>query len=90
LGYDFSQGYTSLEQAADTPRRRERNFIQRWLDKRRDVKRRRTREVEEEEERRVDEILARVKDVGLEALAPDERALLQRVSQRYRNRQGHH
>ncbi len=70
LGYDFSQGYTSLEQTADAPRRREPNFIQRWLDKRRDEKRRRAREIEEEEERRVDEILARVKDVGFEALAP--------------------
>ncbi len=90
LGYDFSQGYTSLEQTAESPRRREPNFIQRWLDKRRAEKRRRAREIEEEEERRVDEILARVKDVGVEALAPEERALLQRVSQRYRNRQGHH
>ena len=90
LGYDFSQGYTSLEQPAEPPRRREPNFVQRWLDKRREVKRRRAREIEEEEERRVDEILARVKDVGLESLSPEERALLQRVSERYRNRQGHH
>jgi Zn-dependent protease len=89
LGYDFSQGYTSLEQGGDNPRRREPNLVQRWLERRREEKRRRAREIEEEEERRVDEILARVKDVGLEALSPEERALLDRVSERYRNRQGH-
>jgi Zn-dependent protease len=89
LGYDFSQGYTSLEQSGEKPRRREPNVVQRWLERRREEKRRRAREVEEEEERRVDEILARVKDVGLEALSPEERALLHRVSERYRNRQGH-
>jgi stage IV sporulation protein FB len=90
LGYDFSQGYTSLERSGDSPRRREPNLVQKWLERRREEKRRRAREIEEEEERRVDEILARVKDIGLEALSPEERALLHRVSERYRNRQGHH
>jgi stage IV sporulation protein FB len=89
MGYDFSQGYTSLERSGDGPRRREPNLVQKWLERRREEKRRRAREIEEEEERRVDEILARVKDVGLEALSPEERALLHRVSERYRNRQGH-
>jgi stage IV sporulation protein FB len=89
LGYDFSQGYTSLERGGESPRRREPNVVQKWLERRREEKRRRAREIEQEEERRVDEILARVKDIGLEALSPDERALLHRVSERYRNRQGH-
>jgi stage IV sporulation protein FB len=88
LGYDFSQGYTSLERGGENSRRRGPNFIQSWLEKRRDQKRRRAREIEEEEERRVDEILARVKDAGMGALSAEERALLERVSQRYRNRQG--
>ncbi|HEV3416543.1 MAG TPA: hypothetical protein VG056_07015, partial [Pirellulales bacterium] len=88
LGYDFSQGYTSLERTGETSRRRGPNLIQSWLEKRRDQKRRRAREIEEEEERRVDEILARVKDAGMGGLSPEERALLERVSQRYRNRQG--
>ncbi|HEV2969789.1 MAG TPA: hypothetical protein VGY55_07350 [Pirellulales bacterium] len=88
LGYDFSQGYTSLERGGDNPRRRGPNFIQSWLERRREQKRRRAREIEEEEERRVDEILARVKDAGMAGVSPEERALLDRVSQRYRNRQG--
>lgn len=50
--------------------------------------RRRQRDREAEEERRVDEILARLHEVGLERLTPDERAILERVSARYRSRTG--
>jgi Zn-dependent protease len=85
LGYDFSQGYTSLERPGEGIRR-EPGPLRRWLKQRREQKQRRIRQIEEEEERRVDEVLARVKDVGLDALSPEERALLQRVSARYRDR----
>lgn len=85
LGYDFSQGYTSLERPGDGVRSAP-GPLRRWLQQRREQKQRRIRQIEEEEERRVDEVLARVKDVGLDALSPEERALLQRVSARYRNR----
>jgi stage IV sporulation protein FB len=85
LGYDFSQGYTSLERPGEGARR-EPGPLRRWLRERREEKKRRIRQIEEDEERRVDEILARVKDAGLESLSAEERALLQRVSQRYRNR----
>jgi len=86
LGYDFSQGYTSLEQHGDQPRRREPSFLNRWLQQRRELKQQRIREIEDDEERRVDQILARVKDIGLDALTAEERALLDRVSARYRDR----
>ncbi len=88
LGYDFSQGYTSLERGQEHPRRRP-GPLRRWLDQRREQKQNRAREIEAEEERRVDEILARVKDVGMDAITPVERALLNRVAIRYRNRQSH-
>jgi stage IV sporulation protein FB len=87
IGYDFSQGYTSLESGVEQTRRRGPGPIRRWLRRRREEKHRRNREIEVEEERRVDEILARVKDAGMQSLSPEERALLQRVSVRYRNRQ---
>jgi Zn-dependent protease len=41
------------------------------------------------EDARVDDILARLHDSSWEALSPDEIALLQRASQRYRDRRGH-
>lgn len=46
------------------------------------------KEVEAEEERQVDAILSRLHNQGLESLTPEERALLERVSARYRSRLG--
>lgn len=87
FGYDFSQGYTSLERAASAPRRP--SLLKRWLQQRRDKKLLRLRDIEEEEERRFDEVLIRVKDLGMNGISPEERALLHRVSARYRNRLQH-
>jgi hypothetical protein len=42
--------------------------------------------IEREEEQQVDAILARLHESGRDALSPQERALLERVSARYRNR----
>jgi stage IV sporulation protein FB len=87
FGYDFSQGYTSLERATSTPRKP--NVLKRWLQQRRDKKELRLREIEEEEERRFDEVLIRVKERGMESISPEERALMHRVSARYRSRLQH-
>lgn len=43
--------------------------------------------LEADEDRRVDEILARLHTSGLDGLSPEDRALLDRVSARYRSRQ---
>jgi len=85
FGYDFSQGYTSLERSAE--RRHDRpGLIARWLEQRREIRQRRQRELEEEEERRADEILAALHEKGMDSLSEDERLLLKRVSARYRQR----
>jgi Zn-dependent protease len=89
LGYDFSQGYTSLERDSDSARDNEPGFMRRWLEKRREEKERQLREQELAEESRVDEILARLHGTGMEGLSAEERALLERVSARYRNRMKH-
>jgi Zn-dependent protease len=86
LGYDFSQGYTSLERSIAPRRRGVSNPLRRWIRQRQAVKQQRLRELEADEERRVDEVLVRVKQLGFHCLSPDERALLNRVSARYRNR----
>lgn len=88
LGYDFSQGYTSLERTLDANRNPPRpGGLQRWLQKRRETKLRRLEEIERLEELRVDEILARLHENGMDGVTAEEQALLQRVSARYRNRQ---
>jgi hypothetical protein len=87
LGYDFSQGYTSLERH-DAPRTaRKPGPLRRWLDARRTQRIERQQQREFEEERRVDEILARLHETGMDGLTDEDRALLDRVSARYRDRQ---
>jgi len=57
-----------------------------WLDDRREGEDQRRAELEAEEDRRVDEILARVHKQGMHSLTDEERLFLQRVSRRYRSR----
>jgi Zn-dependent protease len=87
FGYDFSQGYTSLEKDATGAPKKKPNFIQRWLQERAARKALRELERREAEEKRMDELLDKVQKLGLRALTDEERRFLQRVSARYRNRQ---
>ena len=86
FGYDFSQGYTSLERNFAAPRKSPGIFRQ-WLDNRREGRRLRQLKTDEEDDRRVDEVLARLHELGRDGLSEEDRALLDRVSARYRNRQ---
>jgi Zn-dependent protease len=88
LGYDFSQGYTSLERDQPPSRRRKRpNFFQRWRQSRAAARVAREQQQREAEERRMDELLERVHRDGIQALNDEERRFLKRVSDKYRNRQ---
>jgi Zn-dependent protease len=89
FGYDFSQGYTSLErdQPPAAPPRRRPSLFQRWLQNRAARKLQREMEQREAEENRMDELLAKVQRDGLHALTDEERRFLTRVSAKYRNRQ---
>jgi Zn-dependent protease len=88
FGYDFSEGYTSLErdQPAQPPRRRQ-SWLQRWLQTRAEARLRREQEQREAEERRMDELLEKVQRVGLQGLTDEERRFLTRVSARYRRQE---
>jgi Zn-dependent protease len=89
FGYDFSQGYTSLErdQPAAAPPRRRQSWFARWRQRRAQQKMIREQEVREAEERRLDELLEKVQRGGLASLTEEERRFLKRASDRYRNRQ---
>src|SRR5262249_31719402 len=89
FGYDFSQGYTSLErdQPAAAPKRRTPNFWQRWLQRRAQRRHQRQQEQREAEERRMDELLEKVQRHGQQSLTDEELRFLKRVSLKYRNRQ---
>jgi Zn-dependent protease len=61
--------------------------VRRWLERRRHERMILRLQQERDEEERVDEVLARLHTLGPQTLSPEDRALLQRVSARYRQRQ---
>lgn len=85
FGYDFSQGYTSLEKSVPKEERRS-GFLRRWREQRAQRKRQRELARLREEERRTDEILAKLHEGGMEGLTEEERRFLHNVSARYRSR----
>jgi Zn-dependent protease len=87
FGYDFSQGYTSLEQDEPAPvKPKKLGPIKRWLQARRE--RRAAAEAAQRalDEARMDELLEKIHRHGKEALSDEERRFMDRVSARYRNR----
>lgn len=83
LGYDFSQGYTSLERSQSGERRA--GFIQRWRQRRAARKRERDELERIETEQLLDELLDKVHREGIQALTDSERRFLQKASNRYRS-----
>ncbi len=86
FGYDFSQGYTSLERDPPQVTTKRTSWWKRWRENRAARKLQREIEVREAEERRLDELLEKVQRLGMNALTDEERRFMKRVSDRYRNR----
>jgi stage IV sporulation protein FB len=86
FGYDFSEGYTSLESSAPKVRPYRESALERWRRRRSDLRRQRRMDRELAEERRMDEILAKIHHEGRNALSDEENRFLVRVSTRLRNR----
>jgi Zn-dependent protease len=86
FGYDFSQGYTSLEAGPATVRPAREGALRRWRRRRSDLRRRRRAAQEAADESRMDEILAKLHREGRSALTDEEQRFLVRVSARYKNR----
>jgi Zn-dependent protease len=88
FGYDFSQGYTSLErdqEPAASPQQPQLSWWQRWLQRRAQKKAQREQELREADDRRMDELLEKVQREGIGSLTEEERRFMKRVSDRYRN-----
>ncbi len=89
FGYDFSQGYTSLEKSVEAEEEKSsQGAVSRWMESVREKREEQRRAVEEAEDRQVDSILDRLHQHGMESLSAEERALLKRVSARLRSREG--
>jgi len=84
MGYDFSQGYTSLE-VGDDREAHHAGLFERWRRERAEKKRQREQLQKIETERRLDELLAKIHEQGKDSLTADERRFLQRASSQYRS-----
>lgn len=86
MGYDFSQGYTSLEKSRETRPPRRPGFFERWRERRRVEKQKRLQLQEEQEQQQLDALLQKVHTSGIESLSDSERRKLQHMSERLRGR----
>jgi stage IV sporulation protein FB len=87
FGYDFSEGYTSLERSTQIKEPPRVSPLARWIEKRKALKLQRQEEREIADDNAIDEILVRLHEGGMESLSDNDRAILHRVSERMRQRQ---
>lgn len=86
MGYDFSQGYTSLERSGQTTREPRPTWLQTWKARRRERQQIREATRRQDLERQLDELLAKVHERGMDALSDAEKRLLRRASEELRHR----
>jgi stage IV sporulation protein FB len=87
FGYDFSQGYTSLEKdEPPPPKPKKQNFLQRWLAQRAAKKHQQEQEQRVADDRRMDELLEKIQRFGKNSLSDEEQRFLKRVADRYKNK----
>jgi Zn-dependent protease len=87
FGYDFSQGYTSLEKDDEpAPRPKRPGPIARWLNARRARRAARELEQRQRDEDRKEYLLEKIAATGMGSLTDEERRFLQQFSSRYKNR----
>jgi stage IV sporulation protein FB len=91
MGYDFSQGYTSLERSIDDdefapPKPAQPGLLARWKAQREEERQRRQAEEDRDMERRLDELLDKLHLGGEASLTPAERKQLKQISARLRER----
>jgi hypothetical protein len=86
LGYDFSQGYTSLERDEPKPKPKRQGFLKRWLQARKIRKLQVEHEQQAADEERMDDLLDKIAKLGKDSLTDEERRFMERVSAKYRNR----
>ena len=92
MGYDFSQGYTSLERSNKPNQpaaRRRQGWLEGWRERRRIAREQRARLDAEQAQQQLDAILAKVHLNGISSLTDAERRQLIRASARLRDRDKH-
>ena len=94
MGYDFSQGYTSLERGYEgesfdeEERDREASLIDRWKNQREEKRRQRDKKEEQEMAQELDRLLDKLHQHGEDALTAFEKHQLKEISDRMRRDRG--
>jgi len=88
FGYDFSQGYTSLERglAGEQKPPRKPGILQRWRERRKAEKLRRLQERDQQMQAELDALLQKIQDYGMDSLSDAERRKLKRAAAMYREK----
>jgi stage IV sporulation protein FB len=86
FGYDFSEGYTSLEGSSPKVRPYRESALARWRRRRSELRRQRRETQEAAEESRMDEILVKIHTQGRASLTDEENRFLIRVSARFKKK----
>jgi stage IV sporulation protein FB len=86
FGYDFSEGYTSLESGTPKVRPYRESALKRWRRKRSEARRHRRQTQFAAEDRRLDEILDKIHHGGRASLSDEENRFLIRVSAKIKKR----
>jgi stage IV sporulation protein FB len=84
LGYDFSQGYTSLERSQGGEKRP--GWMEQWKQRRQAEREAQAAQRRQELEQQLDVLLAKVHEGGLQSLTAAEKRLLRRASEELRDR----
>ena len=88
FGYDFSQGYTSLERGLDIDEKpaRQPGWLQRRRERRKAEKAHRRQEQNAEVQAELDGLLQKIQDHGIDSLSEAERRKLKRAAEMYREK----
>jgi len=90
LGYDFSQGYTSLERSLEEQEvdsaqgEASPGSMKTWWENRKAARDEKRKQQQAADEQQFDEILARIHEAGWEGLSEEQRAFARRYSQKLR------
>ncbi len=84
MGYDFSQGYTSLEQNEPDGRESRKSYWAKRQEKKEAEKQRQLEESRAADERKLDILLAKVHESGIDSLNTQEKRFLQKASKNFR------
>jgi len=87
MGYDFSQGYTSLEKKDESGAVPPAGLMAKWRQRRRQIREARERELDQQIAQQLDRILEKVHVEGIESLSKHERQILDRASARFQQRE---